>query len=267
MPYFRTEDHCAIYYETRNWESSSPVVVFLNGTLQTTLHWRPNVVSLQDRFRLLLYDARGQGRSELGPRNLSLETHLDDFSALLKYLGIDRMYLLGLSHGAVLALVYAAVSPMHAERLVLCSVSATPSCRVRLIVRSWLEILKRSGLEAMVWASLPLVFGETYLKQNERILPMIVKSLVRRNRKESVMAQLAAMDTYAPLAESAKRIRVPCLVISASDDPLVTEEGARALSRLCGGRHEHVRGAGHTITAEKTEWFNDTVLDFFSATR
>ena len=53
MPYFETEDHCRIYYEVQESASSNPGVVFLNGTMQTTLHWKPNALACQDKYRVL----------------------------------------------------------------------------------------------------------------------------------------------------------------------------------------------------------------------
>jgi len=262
MPYFTTIDGCRLYYEIKGLASSKPVVVFLNGTLQDTLYWKPHAHALTEHFQVLRYDARAQGQSDSGRERLTLEGHAADLSALLNHLGIEKAHLVGLSHGARVALAFASISPQRIARLVLCSVSAEATCRARLIVRSWLKVLKRSGLEAMVWVSLPLVFGEVFLRQKERILDSIVKAIVARNTEEGLIAQLEAMTAYPPLAQSVGNVHASCLIISASDDPLVTEEGARELAGLCRGQHEHITGIGHSIAAEAPEWFNKTVLAF-----
>jgi 3-oxoadipate enol-lactonase len=262
MPYFRTKDDCSIYYETEGFDSTQPVVVFLNGTMQTAVYWKTHAAALKNRFRTLTYDARAQGQSDLGKQELSLERHAVDLAALLKHTGVEKARLVGLSHGAKVALAYAANFPECVVRLVLCSVGAKSSCRVRFSVKSWLEILKSSDLEEMVWASLPVVFGESFLQQKEGTLHNIVKAIVRRNRKEALIAQLEAMTTYPPLSQIAQNVRIPCLIISASDDPLVTEEGARKLALLCNGQHKHINGIGHSIPSEAPELFNKTVLEF-----
>ncbi len=262
MPYFRTNDDCSIYYETQGFKSSRPVVVFLNGTMQTTVYWKTNAAALKNRFRVLLYDARAQGQSDLGGRELSLERHAGDLAALLKHLGLEKVHLVGLSHGAKVALAYTTNFPGCIARLVLCSVGAKSTCRAKLCVRSWLEILKSSGLGAMTWASLPVVFGESFLQQKQGTLDNIVKAIVRRNRKEALIAQLEAMTAYPPLSQIAQNVRIPCLIISTSDDPLVKEEGARKLALLCNGRHKHIAGVGHSIPAEAPELFNKTLLEF-----
>ena len=266
MPYFTTRDGCRLYYEAEGFESARPVIVFLNGTMQSTINWKTHATALKDQYQVLMYDARAQGQSDLGEHELSLGSHAADLGALLAHLGIEKAHLVGLSHGAKVALAYASHSPEHVDRLLLCSVTATLTWRAKLFLTSWLEVLKEAGIEAMTRASLPVVFGESFLKHKEGILDGIAKAIVTRNSKEALVAQLEAMTAYPPLAEIAGHVRNPCLVISASEDPLVTEEGARQLADLCHGQHEHLAGIGHSVPSEAPELFNKTILDFLSKT-
>ena len=148
MPYFTTQDGCRIYYEKHGFDglaprrcrhlglnqgktgglafekaeqkSSEPVVVFLNGTMQNTMHWKSAATVLKDRLPVLLYDARAQGRSDIGEMRLSLERHAADLAELLQHLKVSKAQLVGLSHGAKVALVCAADSHERIGRLVLC---------------------------------------------------------------------------------------------------------------------------------------------------
>ncbi|MDY6951672.1 MAG: alpha/beta hydrolase [Thermodesulfobacteriota bacterium] len=266
MAYFVTEDGCRIYYETQGIEPGQPVVVFLNGTMQSTVNWKPHGTALKDRFRVVMYDARGQGQSDLGKQKLSLEGHAADLGALLDYLEIKKAHLVGLSHGAKVALAYAAHAPERVDSLVLCSVTATLTHRARLFVRSWLETLKEAGLEAMIWASLPVVFGEGFLKDKARILEGLVKATARRNSKEGLRAFLEALLGYPSLSRTVPPLSIPALVISSSEDPLITEGGARELAGLCRGTHKHVTGIGHSVPSEAPELFNEMVFEFLVET-
>ena len=266
MPFFKTQDGCSLYFETHGFDSARPLVVFLNGIMQTTVYWKMHVAAFEDRFQVLLYDARAQGQSDSGERKLSLENHAADLVALLDHVGVEKADLVGLSHGAKVALACAAHFPERVGRVVLCSVGAKSTCRASLCIKSWLETLKSSGLEEMVWAALPIVFGENFLKRQNRILDSMVKAIVKRNTKEAIIAQLEAMTTYPPLSAVAQTVRVPCMVISASDDPLVTQDGAGELAMLCGGDHEHITGAGHSFPTEAPELFSKTVLRFLDTT-
>lgn len=264
MAYFRTQDGCSLYYETIGFELARPVVVFLNGTLQTTMYWKVIAASLKPAFRTLLYDARGQGESELGQLPLSLDLHLADLTALIRHLALGSVCLVGLSHGALLAYAMACRKPKSVNRLVLCSIGVRAPLRARLVVRSWLKIVESGGLATMVDAALPHVFGEEYLVRHSNHLDRIAKTIVRRNRAASLVAHLSALSDYPRLRSMLKRLGMPSLVMSGTDDPLVSIDGAAEVAEKSGGRHMRVKAVGHSIPAEVPELFLEAISRFLA---
>jgi len=262
MAYFKTRDGCNIFFECHRSGEPKPTIVFLNGIAQTTVNWAPMSHRLKNDFQVLVYDARAQGRSDPGKLPLSLDIQLADLWDLLEYLGIDKAHLVGLSHGSYVALAFASRFPARVDRLILCSITAGATCRVKLNVASWLRILKMEGMEAMTWAALPAFFSENFLRRNENVLSKIVKAIVIRNRKDGLIAQLEATAAFTPPPALAKDVHCPVLVLSASDDPMVTEEGAKELAALCRGRHERLPGVGHSIPAEAPQLFVDILERF-----
>jgi pimeloyl-ACP methyl ester carboxylesterase len=264
VPYFTTKDACRLFYTTYGIEASNPVVVFLNGTTQTTLYWSGLVRAFSRRFGLLCYDARAQGQSDLGNKPISLKLHVSDLKDLLEYLTVDKAHLVGISHGAWAALAFSAEFPEMVDRLVLCSLSTKTNDRSRAIVRSWLEILRLSGLEAMAWAALPTVFGNSFLNQHQKILDKIVDAVVLRNSRRSLIAQLDAVLQYPSPHSMTKNLNQPALVISGAEDPIIDPGDARQLADLCMARHEELSGIGHSIPAEAPRVFEKMVLEFLS---
>lgn len=267
MAFCKTSDGCAIYYEVLGEGPGKPTLTLINGTLQTTINWKPAVKALTRQFRLLLYDTRGQGASDLGEQPLSLELHARDLEELLLETGIRQTAVAGLSHGARVALALAQRSPDHISRLVLCSISTRATFRARMIVRSWHEILQRHSLDAMVWAAVPHVFGRAFLRQNEKQLERIVQTIVRRNKNDALRAHLAALQHYPPLSGTLKPLPFLSLLLTGEDDPLVTREGAEEIARMIGGRHMELSNVGHSLAAEAPETFADIVNDFLAPKR
>ena len=267
MPYFTTKDACKIFYTTYGVEGSNPVVIFLNGTTQTTLYWGGLVPACSKRFGLLCYDARAQGQSDLGILPISLKLHVSDLKDLLGYLAIDKAHLVGISHGGWVALAFAAQFPDMVDHLVLCSLSAKTNDRAGTIVRSWLEILRLSGLEAMAWAALPTVFGNSFLNQHQKILDKIVDAVVLRNSRSSLIAQLEAVLRYPSPGSMTENLNQPALVISGADDPIINPTDVRQLADLCNARHAELAGIGHSIPAEAPRIFEKLVLEFLTEGR
>ena len=267
MPYFTTKDACKVFYTTYGVDASNPVVIFLNGTTQTTLYWGGLVPAFSSRFGLLCYDARAQGQSDLGDKPISLPLHVSDLRALLRDLAIDKAHLVGISHGAWVALAFTAEFPDMVDHLVLCSLSAKTNDRSRTIVRSWLEILRLSGLKAMAWAALPTVFGNNFLNQHQKILDKIVDAVALRNRKKSLMTQLDAVLQYPAPDSITKSLSQPVLVVSGAEDPIVDPGDVRRLADLYNARHEEIPDVGHSIPAEAPRIFEELVLNFLTKGR
>ena len=151
MPYFKSKDSCRIYYEHHDFDSANPVVVFLNGTTQTTRTWGLTVRRLKKRIRFLLYDARGQGHSDMGPSDLTLDGHVDDLLQLLDHLAVNRAHIVGLSHGARVACRFGALNPERTGRMILCGLGRNLDSRTTAFLNSWIHILNSGGFEAMLW--------------------------------------------------------------------------------------------------------------------
>jgi 3-oxoadipate enol-lactonase len=262
MPYLKTADDCSIYYEMLGEGPGKPTITFVNGTLQTTVYWKLAARELAHQFRLLVYDARGQGESDLGSLPLSLPLHVSDLKTVLDHLGIFQTAIVSISHGARVALALADQHPDRITRMVICSISTRATFRAKMIVRSWHEILQRHSLDAMVWAALPHIFGRKFLRANERQIERIVKTLVRRNRTESLRAHLQALQNYPPLGSNLKSQPFLVLVLTGEDDPLVTAEGAEEVARVCGGRHIELKGVGHSLSAEAPREFHRIISEF-----
>src|SRR5207253_8097090 len=82
--------------------------------------------SLGDRFTLAMLNPRGTAGSDRpsDSRAYTTEAYVDDLEELRPHLGLERMLLLGHSHGGVVAQAYAAKYPDHVRRLVLASTLA-----------------------------------------------------------------------------------------------------------------------------------------------
>jgi len=267
MPHFTTPDGCRLFYTTYGVDTSDPVVIFLNGTTQTTLYWGNHVPAFAKHHGMVFYDARGQGQSELGSGPISLNLHVADLKNLMAHLAVDRARLVGLSHGARLALEFALEFPDRIDRMVLCSIGAQTSDRARAIVRSWREVLQRSDLKAMAWAALPTVFGNRFLSDHWAIIDKIINAVAMRNSKRALLCQLDAVLSYPAPERIPADFDTPTLVIWGSEDLLVEADDARQLAHRCRARHRQLTGIGHSIPAEAPEIFQKLVLEFFDSSK
>jgi len=262
MPYFKSKDSCRIYYEHHDFDSANPVVVFLNGTTQTTRTWGLTVRRLKKRIRFLLYDARGQGHSDMGPSDLTLDGHVDDLLQLLDHLAVNRAHIVGLSHGARVACRFGALNPERTGRMILCGLGRNLDSRTTAFLNSWIHILNSGGFEAMLWSMLPLMFGEPYLEQHRSKMDDMVAAIVQRNQAEAVKAHLKAMIRYLPVTEPIAETFPPTLIVAGNQDLVVSKDQSRALAKMLGAHLMQLKGVGHSPNMEAPEAFNQILLQF-----
>ena len=84
-----------------------------------TPYWRGFYEALAERFRLILFDKRGTGLSDLGGQFPALETRMDDVRAVLDDVGSSSAVLFGSHDGCSMAALYAASYPERTRALVL----------------------------------------------------------------------------------------------------------------------------------------------------
>ena len=81
--------------------------------------WRHWIVGLSMHRRLVRYDERGCGLSDLDVDDFTLEAWIQDLEAVVDDAGLERFPLLGLSQGGALAIAYCARHPERVTHLIL----------------------------------------------------------------------------------------------------------------------------------------------------
>lgn len=89
-----------------------PDVVLIHGITATMAMWHLKIVpGLTKDYRVITYDLRGHGYSDIPPTGYTSADMASDLYALLDYLQIERAYLVGHSFGGAIALHLAALYP------------------------------------------------------------------------------------------------------------------------------------------------------------
>lgn len=91
-------------------------LVFIAGLGGTTRYWAPRLSSIDDRYRIVLVDLLGFGRSPKPWAQYSVERHVQALHAALESLG--QITLIGHSLGALLTVAYAARFPEQVKNII-----------------------------------------------------------------------------------------------------------------------------------------------------
>lgn len=122
MPYLGYQTYYRIVGESR--DGKNPLVLLHGGPGSTHNYFELLDALAEEGRALIMYDQLGCGRSATGshPELWNMETWKGELEALRRYLGLDRIHLLGQSFGGMLALAYVCDEhPEGVESLILSS--------------------------------------------------------------------------------------------------------------------------------------------------
>src|SRR5579871_5175731 len=103
---------------------SAPVLVLSNSLGTSLAMWDAQLPAFTDRFRVLRYDARGHGQSEVPAGDYTIGDMAGDVVGLLDALGLQSVRYCGLSIGGLTGQWLALNAPHRFKEIVLCSTAA-----------------------------------------------------------------------------------------------------------------------------------------------
>lgn len=247
---------------------SGAPVVFSHGLLWSARMFAPQIAALRDRYRVIAYDHRGQGRSGGGSGDeVSIEDVYEDAVALLEDLGVGPVHFVGLSMGGFVALRLAARRPDLVRSITLIASAADPEPTANLSKYGTLNFIARIGLLRLVSPRvMPIMFGATFLTDPGRAADRAVWKAELDQNTRMIFRAVNGVIRRAGVEDELARIACPTLVITGEEDVAVKPERAkRTAAQIAGARVVIVPRAGHTASIENPEAVTAAIAEFLGS--
>lgn len=232
-------------------------ILLTHGHMSGRTAWDGQHQALADRYRVISWDIRGHGQTEVAddPTQYSLDLTVADIRALLGHLGIERAVVGGLSLGGYVSLAFYLAHPEMVEALVICD--SGPGYRNAQARQQWNEraFARADELEAKGLESLA---GRSREVQETRTRHRSARSLAHATR--GILAQQGSA-----VIDGLPSIDVPTLVIVGDQDTPFLAPCEYMAKKIPGARLETIAGAGHSSNLDQPEAFNRVLLDFLDA--
>ncbi|MGK3201486.1 alpha/beta fold hydrolase [Amycolatopsis sp. MEPSY49] len=228
-----------------------PVVLLAHGFGCDQNLWRLVVPALAERYRVVLFDHTGAGRSDLSAwtpeRYGTLDGYADDILALCRELGLTDVVLVGHSVSAMIAVLAANREPKRFAKLVL----LTPSpCYID-------DDGYRGGFSREDIDELLEALESNYLGWSAAMAPVIMGNPDRPElgeeltnsfcRTDPAIARVFARATFlSDNRDDLAKVSVPTLVVQCAQDAIAPPEvGQFTHDRIAGSRLVTLDAIGH----------------------
>lgn len=258
MMFFKT--HGLVHHCVIEGSKDKPVLIFANSLGSDLRIWDDVVTHLVGDFRMIRYDKRGHGLSDVPPPPYSLDDFVLDLVGLLDALEIKEATVCGLSVGGVIAQRFTINYPDRVRALVLCDTGM----RIGSLA-SWEEriaMVKESGLSKLAGPSMERWFTAAFRENRSVEMQGYVNMLLRIPRDGYLGACYALRD--ADLTQETPKINKPTLVLCGDQDIATPPDLGRQLAQaIPGARFSLIEEAAHLTCIEQPEAMAHQMMEFF----
>ncbi|QIB33958.1 alpha/beta fold hydrolase [Ancylobacter pratisalsi] len=252
-------DGCRVHYDV---VGQGEPVVLIPGLGGDGRFWEPVAARLAGRFRLIMVDHRGAGRSDRPSGPYAMARIAADVAEIMDDAGVAEAHLVGHSTGGAVVQTLALDAPHRGRRLVISGSWPAADARFRMLFEARLALLEAN--QPAIYQAFTHVLGydAAWLADHEEELAAAVTRAPQALAPLDVAAQrirmLLAFDRLADLP----RITAPTLVIGAGDDEMVPFEQSERLAATIPGAELHQLSGGHFYPRTRADAFADLVAGF-----
>ena len=245
-------------------QGTGPAVLFLHA-FPLSLHMWDGQEALAPRYRIVRFDARGFGGSDVGDAMLTMARIADDAAVLIDRLRLGPVVLAGCSMGGYAALSFAQKHASLLRGLVLVDTRAGADSKDARKGRGDLAAkVMKEGAGAVLDAFLPKVVGETTKAQRADVIAK-VKDMMLKTSPQGISDGLHGLATRQDSTPLLREITVPTLVICGEEDVITPREEAEILQRgIKGAELVMIPKSGHLPSMETPDLFNQALSGFLS---
>ncbi len=262
MPHATLASGIELYYEWHGAEAGTPVV-FVRGTGADSSRWLPQVEAYGERYRCLIFDNRGSGRSSSPPPPYSVALMTEDTIGLLDELGVATAHIVGLSLGGAIAMRLAIDQPKRVETLQLHGTWAKTSGYARMYLSLLKRFLEEGGLDLYYDGALLYLFPPEFFVHNyDRAQEILANMKAHSSPYDGLMGQVEANLTHDE-ADRIGRITAPTLITVGEFDMCLPPYYSRELHAAIPGSEFYVfEGGSHLVGLQDPDTFNRVTLDW-----
>lgn len=271
MSIFKYHKYNINYIIDGDLSSNKEIIIILNGIMMSSKSWEIFIEPFTKNNVLIRYDMLDQGESSKLKNDYTQEIQVDLLKALLDYLNIKKINIVGISYGASIALQFAAKYEEYISKLVIANVVSKTSVWLKAIGDGWNAVAKtRDGL-AYYNISIPYIYSPQFytkeIKWMEKRKEILIPLFSDREFLDAMIRLTKSAETH-DVEKHLEKINTKTLIIAAEQDYLTPVfEQKHIYSKMRNSSLVIIPECGHASMYEKPRLFTSLVLGFINNTQ
>ncbi len=261
MPHIKVNEVDLFYSDQGVGEET---IIFSHGLLWSHKMFEAQIDFLSTRFRVISYDHRGQGQSEV-KSPYDMDTLTEDALQLIKSLTNGPVHFAGLSMGGFIGMRLAARYPDLIKSLILLETSANqepveniPKYKTLNSIVKWFGVIGPVASKVM-----PIMFAESWLTNpiNKDKIDFWKQEMM--SNKKTITGPVDGVIYRKGIEDELKFISCPTMIIVGDEDIATKPVKAKFIQmNIPKSKLHRVPGAGHSSCIEKPKEINRLIGDW-----
>ena len=266
MPHCRDYTPEGTWYEISGATHNAEPIVLIHGVGLDHTMWDLQVPVLAKTHQVVCYDMLGHGRTAPAERVEGIFSFVAQLVQLLEHLAIDRVHLVGLSMGGVIAQAFAGQFSARLKTLTLMNTVYRRSEAELKGMRERLQTTKEQGLAPIAQAAIDRWFDDDFRATQPDRVKQVSEKLLANDLAAYTAAYEALVNADAEIGDALKKVYCPALVLTGERDVGSTPEIAQRMGAdLIAGKVVVLPGLHHLASLEDPKAVNTILLNFIRA--
>jgi len=262
MPFIKL-NNTELYYESKG--KGKETIVFGHSMLFNLRMFDEQITFLQDKYRCVSFDFRGQGKSQINEAGYDLDTLTEDIAELIDLLDCKPCHFVGFSMGGMVAMRLAIKHPELLKSLVLIDTSSEKEPKEKMGKnKMMLWISKYFGLSVLANRIMAMFFSANFINDiNRSELKLEWKNHLLANDKVGIPKVVKGVLYRKSITELLGKIQLPTLILVGENDILTQYDKAEVLhNNIKNSILKVIPRAGHMSPVEEPTFVNHQIRDF-----
>ncbi|TPN20847.1 alpha/beta fold hydrolase [Mesorhizobium sp. B2-3-3] len=240
-------------------------VLLIHGVGMNAAIWQPQIERMADRFDVIAIDMLGHGLSPLPPQQPELANYADQAIRLLDHLGLDEVFVVGHSMGALVAQELAMRAPERVRRIVSLNAVFRRPPELAEAVRQRAAALTGRGDPAGTAKTIARWFGDPIPAELGEAAGKTASALAAVDPEGYARTYHLFARADSDHAERLQALAVPVLFMTGSEDRNSSPAMSAAMARLAPhGRCTVLSGERHMMAVAAPDLTTRHIIDFFA---
>lgn len=253
--FYNTDDGNKMYYEY--YGSGKSAIVFIHGWSVTCRSWDDQIDFFKDKFKVILLDLPGFGKSEHKRQDWSMQHYGKDVAGLCRELKLENVYLVGWSMGTAVVVEAASLIGNNARAVILVDqLHQTEYVYDSTNMENWYNRQVSKYKDFNAWYK---SYHNDSTLAAKYLSMMPLEDQIPEWWKPSVVSFFKWQDDY--LKERVSELKIPIRAINASN--MITDEG-QWKSFYKDYKLTVFENSTHMLVWEYPQKFNETLLQIIT---